>query len=314
VWQPSTFNRYAYVSNNPINYIDPAGLQDEGPFEPKFGGPYVPLEDRIRDHRVGGEWGYLDPRLWLEAAVERDPLVHHVYKALRRSLENRYYERDAFRRELVGTDPGRLPAIEFLCEAIKEARVNMARYAPGVCGDADGSNCNKLTVRIGLNALAATVQWVANQISPDIMFENEKARLSQGRRHAREDAMPEIRWRSIGGTLEWQDPPLNPRLRQGGRRDEYSGEDADRWEKTYHFFTSAFMSYEMRWAGIPSPLAYRVTDWAGRYYEWDTERQGGLPYSWNDVVANRWGALFGITYFNDPDRLVSACVGECKTP
>ena len=75
------------------------------------------------------------------------------------------------------------------------------------------------------------------------------------------------------------------------------------------------MAYEMRWAGLPSSLAYRATDWAGRFWEWRREYYKIQPYSWNDVVANRWGALFGVTYFDDPDRLMSVCLGDaCDTP
>jgi RHS repeat-associated protein len=31
MWRPSTLNRYVYVTNNPVNYIDPSGLQEPEP-------------------------------------------------------------------------------------------------------------------------------------------------------------------------------------------------------------------------------------------------------------------------------------------
>ena len=89
VWRPSTLNRYVYVRDDPVSKADPSGLDGGGPGgicpecrEVVFG--YVRLEDRLWDTPgpsiMGGHW-------WLQAAVERDPLVRQVYLALRTRLE-----------------------------------------------------------------------------------------------------------------------------------------------------------------------------------------------------------------------------------
>jgi RHS repeat-associated protein/uncharacterized repeat protein (TIGR01451 family) len=310
VWQPSTLNRYVYASNNPVNYVDPAGLQDEGPLDQKIG-EYI--NDLIE--RSG---------LWLRDLVETDPLVNHVYQALRISLETRFWQRFQFRSELRETDPGRLSAVDFLCEAVREARISMYRNAPALCSGCSDHDCNKLTVRVALRALAAVVRWVGDEQwdLPRIPFETETgvkqdgtvARVRLGRNKIMNYALPEITSPYLDPRLHLQEPPVNPRLGQTSEFDQYTPEEVFRYDKTYHFFTAALIAYELRWNLVPASGVYTVTDWAGRAFE-SVRDTPDNPYSWNDVVANRWGALFGITFFDDPDRLVRVCVGwGCCAP
>jgi RHS repeat-associated protein len=321
-WQPTTLNRYVYVTNNPVNSVDPGGLEGGGPeglgIDPDelpydYGISGNPINDLIRDSG-----------LWLRNLIETDPMVNHVYRALRIALETRYYQRDDFRAGERDKDPGRLSGVEFLCEAVTEARISMYRYAPTLCSSCSAHDCNKLTVRVALRALTAVVRWVGDVQweKPRIPFETETALdeegkvvdVRRGRNNIMKWALPEITSPYLDARLYLRKPPVDPRLGQTGEFDQLDPEDLYRYDKTYHYFTAALIAYELRWANVPASGAYSVTDWAGRAFEWAKDAPDN-PYSRNDVLANRWGALFGITFFDDPDRLVRVCVGwRCYTP
>jgi hypothetical protein len=154
---------------------------------------------------------------------------------------------------------------------------------------------------MALNAAAAAVQHAAG-ISPRIQFELEKEREEFRRGKLRLYALPDIKTRPFD-SLGWY-----------SGQEEYVVQQDSWWDKSYHFFTHAFMTYELRWRGITPALAQTLTDWQGRAYEVTAEAVAALrdpdnpnPYSRNDVVANRWGAAFGSAFFDNPGRLVREC-------
>jgi RHS repeat-associated protein len=285
--RPSTFNRYAYVANNPVGVVDPSGLDGGGP-----GGMcpecrkvvlgYTPLEGTLWDTPgpwlMGGHW-------WLQRAVERVPLVRQVYVVLRTRLE------EAFKQ---GTGPVD-PMEGFVCVAVKEALKGMATYAP-MCGSTESHDCAKVAVRLALNALAATVRRINGRLLPGIPFETSKDRIPV--LDLATNALPWIE-RPLSSLAEWDT--------SGG---VYGSEEADpRWDKSYHFFTHTLMAYELRLAGYTPYAAWRMNDWQGRMLE-----QWHGPYSTNDVIANRWGSGFGLASFEHPEALIGGCTGaSCRT-
>ncbi len=286
VWQPGTLKRYVYAANNSVNLVDPSGLQvppQRNPFAPWIGGG----------------------RDWLETAVESDPLVQPVYVALRQTLEQWYRAGSYFDPSNVEPhDPIHVHPMSFVCTAISEARVRVEQLGP-MCGSLNDFRCQRLIVRIGLTALAATAQHAARWIDPVIPFELEKRAEGKDPGSARVNrrlislfALPEI------------EKPLSALPERYAGRDEYypadspQGWDTDRWDKSFHFFTHAFLAYELRWRGSPPSIAHLLADWEGRGLE---VLRG--PYSANDVIANQWGSLFGISYFEDPGLLIRRCIG-----
>jgi hypothetical protein len=242
--------------------------------------------------------------------------VNHVYIALRSTLE----------RQLRGqplTEDTRNPVdpMTFVCEAIKAARLDMGQYAPALCASVDSLACNRLTIRLALNAVAAAVQHSAGGVDPRIPFELELAQELQGLRDAEPDHTdPESVWyrRHLDKLRRYALPDITTRpfesLGWYGGQEGYAAEQDSWWDKSYHFFTHAFLAYELRWEGIPAALAQTITDWQGRAYEVQAEVRGEVspgrdpdPYSRNDVVANRWGAAFGSAFFDNPGRLVREC-------
>ncbi len=305
-WVPGTLNRYVYTQNRPVHYTDPHGLQgeDEDEFNP---GPYVPLEDRLLEpYRRADRWGTLTygGHYWLTAAVERDPLVRKVFETVIRRLETQ-----AKRQE-------RMDPIEFFCVAVTAARQHMQSYSPSMCTSLHDVTCERLTLRIAMNGVAAVVQRLhrLDEDRPDIPFE-----WAAERRPSAElvtYATPVI------------ERPIFVQLRDTSRaysRLSYSQEGATQ-DKVYHFFTHAFMAYEQRWAGRPSTMVDLYNDYVGRGYEflsqvnytWQCVRRGECPddvqtYSSDDVVANRWGTFFGLTAFDDPARIVRHCARlDCR--
>jgi RHS repeat-associated protein len=298
VSQPGTLNPWAYVGNNAVRYSDPSGLNGSEPvYDPQFGGSYIPLEARVRMTRAPGYLSFRGGAEWLQTAVERDPLVNRVYIALRLMPERQLdRQRPLGERAREPADP-----MAFLCEAIRAARLDVSQYAPTLCTSLDSPACSRLTVRMALNAAAAAVQHAAG-ISPRIQFELEKEREEFRRGKLRLYALPDIKTRPFD-SLGWY-----------SGQEEYVVQQDSWWDKSYHFFTHAFMTYELRWRGITPPLAQTITDWQGRAYEVSAEAMAALrdpdnpnPYSRNDVVANRWGAAFGSAFFDNPGRLVREC-------
>jgi RHS repeat-associated protein len=315
VWQPGTLNRYVYVRNNPVNGIDPGGLEGSGAsrtraewigpvpppprYDPQFGGPYIPLEVRLAD--VAGP-AVMGGQFWLTAAVERDPLVHHVYTRLRDDLEDQLEE------------PGPMDMMTIVCNAVKAAKGNMLRYYPA-CGSSGNADCDRVAVRAALNALAATAR-VVNQgrivhASPYIKYESD--RPEENLRRIYNEAFPRLEGPVAPfGLCEW-DPS------EGSYSLEYDG-DKLKADKAIHFLTHAFMAYEFRWRGVAAYQAWQLNDWQGRIFEQMSEaeyrlRGGDERYSLDDVIANRWGTAFGLAAFDDPESLVRHCTGlSCRVP
>ncbi len=221
-----------------------------------------------------------------------------VYVALRRSLE------EQFRVPLEVPEPVMWTPMDpmvFVCRAIRQAGAHMRQYAPVICASTGEDDCERLTVRIALNALAATVQRVAGRIAPAVPFEQEKKSETDEPGSARVP-IEHIRWY----VLPWIEAPLSPLPEWDRSGGVYSLQEGDpRWDKSYHFFTHAFMAYELRWIGRTPYAAWRLNDWQGRILE-----QFRGPYSVNDVIANRWGTAFGLTAFEQPGPLIQRCIGE----
>jgi hypothetical protein len=310
--RPVTLNRYAYVRSNPANYIDPGGLEGWGPggicpecheavspYDPQFGGPYVPLEVRLAG--VAGP-AVMGGQVWLTAAVERDPLVHHVYTRLRDHLEAQLQEERP------------MDMTTIVCNAVKAAKANMLRYYPA-CGSSGNADCNRIAVRAALNALAATAR-VVNQgrivhATPYITYEYDE--LRKNLEDIYEKAFPRLEGPMASfGLSEW-DPS------EGSYSLEYDGDKLEA-DKAIHFLTHAFMAYELRWRGVAAYQAWQLNDWQGRIFEQMSEaeyrlRGGDERYSLDDVTANRWGTAFGLGAFDDPESLVRHCTGlACRVP
>lgn len=182
-----------------------------------------------------------------------------------------------------------------MCLSLKETLKHMAEYAP-VCGSKGKDECAKIAVRVALNALAATVQRLSERILPEIGFETP--RRIRELEDVRESALPRME-RPLSPLAEWDT--------SGGAYG--SGERGPSFDKSYHYFTHAFMAYELRWRGYTPYEAWRMNDWQGRMLE-----QWHGPYSTNDVIANRWGSAFGLASFERPRSLIDRCTGaSCRT-
>jgi RHS repeat-associated protein len=305
-WRPVTLNPFAYASNNPGTYIDPTGLEGWGPggtcpechppryFDPKFGGPYVPLEKRLWDV---GDPTALGGQFWLPAAVERDPLVHRVYTRLRTVMEE-WPEKSGF-----------MNMTTFVCTAIEAARERIHQYAPA-CDSVGRGDCDRIVVRVALNGLAATARrTIQGQLwttVPYIKFEYTEAR----------ESVRDI-WKEVFPRLQGPLPPFGVSdwdPGDGSYTLEYDGDNPLAGDKAVHFLTHAFMAYEQRWMGADPYPVWRWNDWQGRALEEITEVLNRFGYkerySVDDVIANRWGAAFGLSAFDDPALLIDHCIGR----
>jgi RHS repeat-associated protein len=318
VWQPSTLNRHVYVRKNSVNGIDPGGLAGSGVgrtradwigpvppgprYDPQFGGPYIPLEVRLAD--VAGP-AVMGGQFWLTAAVERDPLAHHVYTKLREGLESQLNQQ------------GFKDMTTFVCDAVKAAKEKILQYAPA-CTSSGNADCDRVAVRAALNALAATARTVNPgrfvHATPYIRFEDDVER---------QDLLGDI-WEKAFPRLE---APLAPfglpewDTSEGSYSLQYDGDNPPlEADKAVHFLTHAFMAYEFRWRGVAAYQAWQLNDWQGRIFEQMSEveyrlRGGDERYSLDDVIANRWGTAFGLGAFDDPGLLVRHCTGlTCRVP
>jgi len=321
--RPATLNRYVYVANNAVNYIDPRGLEGGEPggicpeckeyfraapsgppprHDPHFGGPYIPLEWRLgtRGRPLAATW--IGGQFWLPAAVERDPLVHHVYIRLRTELE------------LWPAQRGYMPITTLVCKAVDAAQEMIGLYAPD-CGSSGIEDCDRIVVRMALNGLAAaarrTIQGRLWPIVPNIAFEYEESRGSV------EDIWEQVFPRLEGpagpfALSEWD-------TGEGSYALEYDAGNPLEGDKAVHFLTHAFMACEQRWTGIDPYTAWARNDWQGRALEQITEVANRFgyeeTYSVDDVIANRWGTAFGLGAFDNPELLIGQCKGlACRIP
>lgn len=312
VGRPGTLDGYVYITNNLVHYLGSSALEGwasagtcpecyppAARFDPRFGGQYVPLEARLGDMR---DPMFLGGQFWLPDAVERDPLVHHVYTRLRIELEQ------------WSGKSGFMPMATFVCTAVEAAREKTHQYAPR-CGSPGEEDCDSITVRIALVGLAATARrtipgrfWPT---VPNTVFEYEEPRKSV--QEVWEQAFPRLQGPLAPyGLSEW-DPG------QGSYTGEYDAEDPLVGDKAVHFLTHAFMAYEQRWRRVDAYSAWMWNDWQGRASEQIMEvthpfsHKEGLPVDdVDDVIANRWGTAFGLSAFDDPELLIRYCTGLAR--
>ncbi len=131
LWQPSTFNRYGYVSNNPVNYIDLGGLEGGAP-----GGGPVEHDEEGRPE----SYQYDIPDVSITWPTEPEPDIPPFEEWVKEWPDPWFDKAVGWEFSDIGFDP-----LAFKSELFAQARDLYAKRAPKYPIDALAKRNNPLT-------------------------------------------------------------------------------------------------------------------------------------------------------------------------